>query len=92
MGDIGDMFRYRDVDRETVRVINQNVAANSTRFIMGPFIEQLESVVLRSASTAMDSTPRRTIETSYLNDAGSLQKISTNPRRYFYLNNSTIAP
>jgi uncharacterized protein DUF4238 len=92
MGDIGDMFRYKDVDRETVRVINQNIAANSSRFIMGPVIEQLESVVLRSASTTMDSTPRHTIETSDQNDDGSLQKISTNPRRYFYLNNARIAP
>jgi hypothetical protein len=88
----GRRFRYRDVDSETVRAINQNVAANSSRFIMGPVREQLERIVVRSSSIEMDSKPRFTLQTVQQDDDGSLQMLSQNPRRYFYLNNAKIAP
>jgi hypothetical protein len=92
MGDIGRDFRHRNVDGETVRAINQNIAANSSRFIMGPVREQLERIAVRSSSTEMDSKPRFTLETVQQDDDGSLQKVTQNPRRYFYLKNSKIAP
>ena len=91
-GDVGQTFRFRNVDRETVRLINQNIAANSTRFIMGPVRAQLETVVLRSASVEIDATPRYTFETTKQDDNGSLQKMTQNPRRYFYSGNSSQAP
>ncbi len=54
---------------------------------MGPSPDQLEHVVVRSESVAMESTPRFIIETVQADDDGddgTLQKISTQPRRYFY--------
>jgi hypothetical protein len=91
-GDPGRGFRYRDVDGETVRAINQNVAANSSRFVMGADKEQLERTIVRSSSVEMDSKPRFTLETVQQDDHGSTQMAVQNPRRYFYLNNSMIAP
>jgi hypothetical protein len=92
LGDVGPSFRYRDADRQTVRIINQNIAANSERFIIGPDVEQLKTVVARSGSAAMDATPRFTLESTGVNDDGSYQMLTQNPRRYFYLGNASQAP
>jgi hypothetical protein len=92
LGDFGQTFRYRSVDSKTVSVINQNIAASSSRFIMGPVKEQLETIVLSSGSVDMDPRPRFTLETTEVTDDGSLQKITQNPRKYFYLDNATQAP
>jgi len=82
--DFGNSFAYRNVDRQTVRVINQNIAAHSERFIMGPVRAQLENVVMRSGSTEPELTPRFTLETVEESDSDSLQKITQKTRRYFY--------
>lgn len=92
LGEVGQTFRFRNVNRQTVRLINQNVVANSTRFIMGPDREQLETVVARSGSVDMDSTPRFAMQTAQQDDNGSLQVITQNPRRYFYLGTASQAP
>jgi hypothetical protein len=42
-GDYG--FSYQNVDSRTVRTVNHNIAANSDRFIMGPYLRQLEAIV-----------------------------------------------
>ncbi len=84
LGDVGCSFGYRKVSKETVQVINHNIAANSERFIMGPEMPQLVSIVLRSGSVEEDSTPRFTVEAVEQDDDGSLQKITFQPRRYFY--------
>ena len=77
----------RGLDKESVRIVNLNIAANSERFIMGPSRTQLEYVVSRSASEGMDPTPRLTVETLDPDENGSLQKLSSQPRRYFYPKN-----
>jgi hypothetical protein len=64
--------------------VNLNIAANSERFIMGASKEQLENVVSRSASQTVDLSPRLTVETVEADGDGSLQKLSSHPRRYFY--------
>lgn len=84
-------FRYRPVDQQTVRVINQNIAANSDRFILSPVKEQLESIVACSGSQQMDGR-RFTFEFIKQTDDESIHVLSNNPRRYFYLNNGQIAP
>jgi hypothetical protein len=84
LGGVGHSFSYRDIDRQTVRIINQNIAAHSERFMMGPVREQLENVVLRSGSTHPELTARFTLETVKQDDSGSLQMIVQNTRRYFY--------
>lgn len=84
LGEPGKSRKYRKIDKEAVRIVNQNMAANSERFIMGPSRAQLETVISRSRSARMESTPRFTIETVESDDDSALQKISAHPRRYFY--------
>lgn len=84
LGDVGRSFGCRKVSKETVRVINYNVAGNSERFIMGPEKPQLVSIVLRSKSVEEDSTPRFTVEAVEQDENSSLQKMTFQPRRYFY--------
>ena len=60
---------------------------------MGPARAQLETVVKRSGSEDADNTPRFVLETIQSDEDGSLQKVSSRPRRYFYpKNGSNIAP
>ncbi|MGA2301769.1 MAG: DUF4238 domain-containing protein [Candidatus Acidiferrum sp.] len=92
LGDIGGTLRYRKVDRETVGIINQNIAANSERFIMSPVKKQLERVVTDSASADMDPLPRFTHKAVNHDDHGSLQMLTRNPRRYFYMGSASEAP
>lgn len=76
---------FRDITREDVRLINQNLAVNSERFIIGPNRIQLESVIRRSASVATDPGPRFAFEKTQTADGGILRKLSQVPRRrYFY--------
>jgi len=89
LGDFGSGVAVRAIDRETVRIINQNIAANSERFIMGPDRAQLEILVGRSGSTELDATPRFTVETVERDESGALQKITFHPRRYFYPKNGS---
>ena len=92
-GERGELRSYRNVDKEIVRIVNHNIAANSERFIMGPERTQLEAVVKRSGSEDADDIPRFVLETVQSDEDGSPQKISSRARRYFYpKNNSNIAP
>jgi hypothetical protein len=84
IGEPGRIRRHRKIDKEDVRTVNLNMAANSERFIMGPSRVQLENIVSRSASERMESTPRFTIETVESDEDGALQKLSSQLRRYFY--------
>jgi hypothetical protein len=84
LGEPGKSRRQRNIGKEAVRIVNQNIAANSERFIMGPSRVQLESVVSRSASGGMESTPRFIIEPVESDDRGVSLKLSNQPRRYFY--------
>jgi hypothetical protein len=84
LGEPGRSRKYRTIDKESVRIVNLNIAANSERFIMGPSRQQLENIVSRSASSRIESIPRFTIETVESDDDGALQMLSAQPRRYFY--------
>jgi hypothetical protein len=91
--DVGRPMGYRNVDKETVRIINHNIAAHSERFIMGPDKKQIEAVVTRSASENAENIPRFVVETVQSDGDSSLQKMSSRPRRYFYpKNGSNLAP
>jgi Protein of unknown function (DUF4238) len=81
----GRKLRYRDVNSDTVALINQNIAANSVRFIMGPAKPELETVVVLSRCEASYSTPRQTFQRLEQNDQGSFEVLTVNPRNYFYL-------
>jgi Protein of unknown function (DUF4238) len=90
LGEPGRRRRLRKVDKEAVRIINQNIAANSERFVIGPSRVQLENTVMRSGSARMESTPRFTLETVESDEDSALQKISAQPRRYFYPRNGAV--
>jgi hypothetical protein len=83
LGEAGQSFSHRKVSKETVRIINYNIAANSERFVMGPEKAQLVSVIKSSGSAEEDLTPRFTTESVEESD-GHLLKITFRPRRYFY--------
>jgi hypothetical protein len=89
LGEPGKSRKHRRIDKEAVRIVNQNVAANSERFIIGPSRVQLENIVSRSGSATMESTPRFTVETVQSDEDSALQKISSHPRRYFYSKSGT---
>lgn len=88
LGDQGKKRSLRRIGKEEVRIVNQNIAANSERFIMGPSRVQLENIVSRSGCTDMETIPRFTIETVQSDEDSSLQMISAQPRRYFYSKNA----
>jgi hypothetical protein len=73
------------VDSETVTNINQNIAASSDRFIMGPAQQELETVVALSGCTAPYATARVTFERYGQTDDESFGILTVNPRNYFYL-------
>lgn len=83
LGEPGRERSSRKLGKEDVRIVNQNIAANSERFIMGPSRVQLEHIVSRSGCAMTETTPRFIVETVQADDDGALQKISAQPRRYF---------
>jgi hypothetical protein len=85
MGDQGYGFSYVNTSKEGVRLINQNVAVNSERFIMGPSREQLEDVIARSKTAATDPVPRTVVEAVESDRDSVLYRLNFWPRRrYFY--------
>jgi len=88
----GQFFRRRNIDKESVRIINLNVAANSERFIMAPDKAQLEAIVQRSGSAKPDATPRFIVKIVQSDEDGSLTKIEAQLRRYFYPKNGSSYP
>jgi hypothetical protein len=78
-------LRYRNVDRETVELINQNIAANSDRFVMSPVREELEAVIELSGCKTPNKIPRASFWELEKDDNGSFQGFKMNPRSYFYL-------
>jgi hypothetical protein len=90
LGGQGRKRSFRKLGKEDVRIVNLNIAANSERFIMSPSKTQLENIVQRSGCAAMENTPRFIVETVEADDDGALQKISAQPRRYFYPRNGSL--
>lgn len=85
MTDPGYGFSYVKTSKEGVRIINQNVAVNSERFIMGPIREQLEHVIARSNTAAPDPAPRTVVEAIQSDRDSALYRFNFWPRRqYFY--------
>lgn len=80
-------LRYRTADLQMVELINQNIAANSDRFIMGPIREELQTIVGRSGCMAPNRIKRAAFFELEKTDDGSLQGFQMNHRTYFYLPN-----
>lgn len=83
LGDAGQKLRDRIVSKETVRLVNYNMAANSDRFIIGPDKAQLMSVVRYSQSEKLEATPRFTMSVKGTDDDSMLMQ-QAEVRRYFY--------
>jgi hypothetical protein len=74
------------IDRETVRLINENTATNSDRFVMGPSKVQIESVIRRSRSTEINPKPRWITVKSVDEKGGILRQMISQPREFHYAN------
>lgn len=78
---------FRQIEREDVRLINQTLAVNSERFVMGPSQVQMESVIRRSDSTTMDPAPRFSLDKIPDKDGGTIRQLTQLVRRrYFHPN------
>jgi hypothetical protein len=85
MGERDYGFSYRNASKEEVRVINQNIAVNSERFVMGPSREQLEHVVARSGTTSLDRAARTAVDVVRRDrDSGLIRFTFWLQRSYFY--------
>lgn len=78
-------LQWREVDGETVRVINQNIAATSERFILGPSLQQLESVISRSHCQSVDLRSRFVVEVVEEGPNAALEMFGIRPNRWFHL-------
>jgi Protein of unknown function (DUF4238) len=83
LGEPGWSRENRKISKDTLQIINYNIAANSERFVMGPGKAQLQSVVVLSESEQEETTPRWVVETTEHKDGGFTQT-TQQPRRYFY--------
>ena len=85
MGEPDYGFSYNRLSREEVRIVNQNIAVNSERFIMGPVRTQLEHVIARSKTEVPDPVSRNSVEPIQRDSDGALYQFNFWPRRtYFY--------
>jgi hypothetical protein len=85
-GQAGSGAGPRKIDRETVRLINENTAINSDRFVMGPCKIQIESVIRRSGSSDVNNQPRWTTTRTIDEKGGILRALKAQPRRVRYIN------
>ena len=86
MGDPDYEFSYVNSSKEDVRVINQNIAVNSERFIMGAEKAQLEHVIARSGTSQQCPVPRVVVEAVETDMDSAVYQLSFWPhgRKFFY--------
>lgn len=85
MGEPDDRCSYGRLSKEEVRIVNQNIAVNSERFVMGPDLTQLEHVISRSKTEAPDLASRTAVERVQHDRDGVAYRFNFWPRRkYFY--------
>lgn len=78
--------KFISITKSDVRLVNQNIAVNSERFIIGPYKTQLERIIARSGTAAPDPNARATVEMVMADADESLTKMTFWPiRKYFYL-------
>lgn len=84
MGEPGHRFSYDHVSKQEVRIINQNIAVNSERFIMGPTRVQLEHIIGRSGTADVHLEPRTKVDTLEQGENSALLRFNLWPRRAFF--------
>jgi len=85
VGGDGPALESRSIDRNTVRVINRNIAANSERFIMGPLKCQLETIIAEANASQRPRSPRASVEVDGTPLNGGTITLRVNPRDHFYI-------
>lgn len=85
LGQPGSGTGPKDIDRETVRLINENTAINSERFVMGPSKIQIERIIRRSGSTDVNGKPRWITTKTLDAKGGILRQLVAQPRMVRYL-------
>jgi len=91
IGGNGPNLDSRPVDRNTVRVINRNITANSERFIMGPLKVQLEIIIAETETAQRPAGPRASIEVDGTPLSGGTIQFKVHPREHFYLDTQETA-
>jgi hypothetical protein len=91
VGGDGAKLESRQVDRNIVRVINRNVAANSERFVMGPLKPQLETIIAETNTADRPTKPRASIEVDGTPLHGGTIQLKVHPRDHFYLDTHETA-
>jgi len=77
--------RFISISKGNVRLVNQNIAVNSERFIIGPNKTQLEGIIARSTTALPDTNARATVEMVMADADECLIKMTFWPiRNYFY--------
>ena len=85
LGQPGSGNGPKNIDRETVRFINENTAINSERFVMSPSKLQIESVIRRSESADINNKPRWVTTKIPDEKGGILRELTAQPRQLHYL-------
>jgi hypothetical protein len=85
LGQSGSGTGPMQIDRETVRLINENTAVNSDRFVMGPAKIQIESVIRRSGSIGISRSERWVTNRIPDSKGGILRELVSQPRQVHYL-------
>lgn len=85
LGQPGSGRGAKEIDRETVRLINENTAINSERFVMGQSKIQIESVIRRSGSAEINPKPRWVSIKAPDRKGGILRQTIFQPRQFHYL-------
>jgi hypothetical protein len=85
MGNLSDGFSDLQISKEEVRIVNQNIAVNSERFIIGPAERQLRHVISRSSTETVDPIPGTTLRIVQSdNDQSIFQTTFWPVRKFFY--------
>jgi hypothetical protein len=85
LGQPGSRNGPKNIDRETVRFINENTAINSDRFVMGPSQIQIESVIRRSRSADVNRSERWITKKTSDEKGGISRELIAQPRQVHYL-------
>lgn len=91
VGGTGSKLTSRPVDRDTVRIINRNIAANSERFIMGPLKVQLETIINQTNTLERPLKSRASIVVDGTPLSGGTIQLKVHPRDHFYLDTRETA-
>jgi hypothetical protein len=84
IGERGYALSYRKAGKEEVRIINQNIAVNSERFVMGPSREQLDYVIGRSNTLKANLAHRTDVDVVARDGDSSIIRFTFWPRRDFF--------